>query len=127
MASLAPPSLPADYQQLCPCFDRQYAEDVAHWANNPELVLGMFYAFIFQDALRFELGNEEDMANLADAVEDYRWAELEAWLDAHRDTLIQRHMAEAPTPVVETAPPPSWGEPPSERKNDSVEDSSDGM
>jgi len=83
MASLAPPSLPADYQQLCPRFDRQYAEDMARWVNNPELVPGMFYAFIFQDALRFELGSEEDMANLADVVEDYRWAEFEAWLDAH--------------------------------------------
>ena len=78
MASSAPPSLPADYQQLCPRFDRQYAKDMARWANNPELVLGMFYAFIFQDALRFELGSKEDMAILADAIEDYRWVELEA-------------------------------------------------
>ena len=46
---------------------------MARWVNNPELVPGMFYAFIFQDALRFELGSEEDMANLADLVEDYRW------------------------------------------------------
>jgi len=51
---------------------------MARWANNPELVLGMFYAFIFQDALRFELGSKEDMAILADAIEDYRWVELEA-------------------------------------------------
>ena len=91
MASLAPPSLSADYQQLCPRFKRQYAEDMACWANNLELVSGMFYAFIFQDALHFELGSEEELANLADAIEDYHWAELEAWLDAHRDTLIQRH------------------------------------
>ena len=70
MASLAPPSVPADYQQLCPRFDRQYAEDVARRVNNPELVPGMFSAFIFQDALRFALDNDEDIANLADAVED---------------------------------------------------------
>ena len=80
----------------------------------------MFYAFIFQDALRFELGSEEDMANLADVVEDYRWAETPI------ETLIQRHRAEAPTPVVGTTPPPSWGEPPFGRKNGSAEDSSDG-
>jgi len=66
------------------------------------------------------------MANLADAIEDYHWAELEAWLDAHRDTLIQRHRAEAPTPTIGTAPSPSRGEPPFGRKNGSAQDSSDG-
>jgi len=71
MASSAPPSLLGDYQQLCPRFDRQYTKDMARWTNNPELVPGMFYAFIFQDAVRFELSSEEDMANPADAVEDY--------------------------------------------------------
>jgi len=34
---------------------------MARWANNPELVPGMFYAFIFQDTLHFELGSQEDM------------------------------------------------------------------
>jgi len=125
MTSLAPPSLPIDYQYLCPRFDRQYTEDTAHWANNPELVSGMFYAFIFQDALRFGLGSEEDKANLADVAEDYHWAELEAWLDAHRDTLIQWNRAEAPTPIVRTTPPPSRGELPFGQKNGSAEDSSD--
>ena len=47
MASSAPYSLPTDYQQLCPRFNRQNAEVIVRWANNPELVLGMFYAFIF--------------------------------------------------------------------------------
>ena len=50
---------------------------MARWVNNPELVPGMFYAFIFQDALRFELGSEEDMANLADVVVYYRWRSSE--------------------------------------------------
>ena len=66
------------------------------------------------------------MANLANAVEDYRWAELEAWLDAHSDTLIQWHRAEAHTPVVGTAPSPSRGEPPFGGKNSSARSSFDG-
>jgi len=70
---------------------------MARWGDNLELVPGMFYAFVFQDALHFKLCDENVMANFADAIEDCRWAELEAWLDNHRDALIQCH---GPKPLL---------------------------
>jgi len=43
------------------------------------------YAFIFQDAFRFRINGEDVMVDLAEAIENYRWREFEAWLDAHYD------------------------------------------
>ena len=68
----------------------QQAEDTARWGNNPDIIPGMFYAFILQDAMRFELCSEEVTGRLVEAIEDCRWAELEAWLDTNRDVLLQR-------------------------------------
>ena len=76
MASSALSPLPADYQRVCAQFNRQYAEDMARWADNPKLIPRMFYAFVFQDALHFGLCDENIMANLADVIEDYRWLGL---------------------------------------------------
>jgi len=67
----------------------------------------MFYTFVFQDALYFGLCGKDVMAVLADAIENCRWAELEAWLDAHRGLLIQRHEAEAAPSSVGSASSPS--------------------
>ena len=61
---------------------------MARWADDPTLVQGMFYAFVFQDALHFGLCSKDVMAELADAIENCRWAEFETRLDAHRDLLI---------------------------------------
>jgi len=63
----------------------------------------MFYAFIFQDALHFGITNEDVMVDLQEAIENCRWAEFEAWFDAHHD-LIQHHEAEAPDSSVGSAP-----------------------
>ena len=104
MAPPVPYSLPADFQRLCPRFNRQQAEDTARWGNNLDIIPGMFYAFILQDVMHFELCSEEVTGELADAMEDCRWAELEAWLDANRDVLLQRLEAEAPTPGTEGSP-----------------------
>ena len=71
----------------------------------------MFYAFIFQDALRFGICGEGVVANLAEAVENYRWAEFEAWLDVHHTSLIQHREAEAPDSSVKIAPSLVQGEP----------------
>jgi len=46
------------------------------------------------------------MADLVETIENYRWVELEAWLDAHRASLLQRLEAEAPIPGVENTPSP---------------------
>ena len=54
----------------------QQAEDTARWGNNPDIIPGMFYAFIPQDAMHFELCSEEVTGRLVGAIEDYRWAEL---------------------------------------------------
>ena len=75
----------------------------------------MFYVFILQDAMHFELCSEEVTGRLVDAIEDCRWAELEAWLDTHRDVLLQRLEAEAPTPGIESSPSLPQGEPPHRR------------
>jgi len=77
---------------------------MAHWAKDPTLVQGMFYAFIFQDALRFGNCGEDVVADLAEAIENYRWAEFEAWLDVHHASLIQHREAEAPDSSVRIAP-----------------------
>jgi len=90
----------------------QQAEDTARWGNNPDIIPGMFYAFICQDAMRFELCSEEVTGRLVEAIEDCRWAELEAWLDINHDVLLQRLEAEAPTPGIESSPSPPQGEPP---------------
>ena len=44
------------------------------------------------------------MPNLTEAIENYRWGEFVAWLDAHHDLLIQHHEAEAPDSSVGSAP-----------------------
>jgi len=49
----------------------------------------MFYAFVFQDALRFEIYGEDIMADLVEAIENCRWAKFEVLLDAHHDLLIK--------------------------------------
>ena len=49
-----------------------------------------------QDALRFGIYGEDAMADLVETIENYRWVELEAWLDAHRASLLQCPEAEAP-------------------------------
>ena len=64
----------------------------------------MFYAFIFQDALCFEISGEDIMVDLAKAIQNCRWGEFEAWLDAHHDLLIQHHEAEVPDSSVGSAP-----------------------
>jgi len=56
----------------------------------------MFYAFIFQDVLRFGISGEDVMVNLTKAIKNYRWGEFEAWLDGYHDLLIQHHKVEAP-------------------------------
>jgi len=43
---------------------------MGHWAKDPTLVQGMFYAFIFQDALRFGICGEDVVADLAEAIEN---------------------------------------------------------
>ena len=88
MTSPSPRHLPADYQRLCPQFNRSHVEEVTHWAKEPTLVHEMFYAFILQDALRFGISGEDVMVNLAEAIENYKWGEFKAWLDAHYDLLI---------------------------------------
>ena len=55
----------------------------------------MFYAFILQDALRFGICGEDVVADLAEAIKNYRWAEFEARLDVHHASLIQHREAEA--------------------------------
>jgi len=101
----------------------QQAEDTTRWGNNPDIIPGMFYAFILQDAMRFELCSEEVTGGLVEAIEDSRWAELEAWLDINRDVLLQRLEAEAPTPGIEGSPSPPQGEPPRRRKAGNTESS----
>jgi len=64
---------------------------MARWAKDPTLVQGMFYAFVLQDALHFGICGENVMADLLEVIENSRWA----WLDAHHDSLIQHHEAEA--------------------------------
>ena len=112
MAPPTPYSLPADFQRLCPRFSMQRAEDTARWGNNPDIIPGMFYALILQDVMHFELCSEEVTGRLAEAIEDCRWAELEAWLDINRDVLLQYLEAEAPIPGTEGSPSPPQGEPP---------------
>jgi len=41
---------------------------MAHWARDPTLVQGMFYAFVFQDALHFGICDEDVMADLAERL-----------------------------------------------------------
>ena len=124
MAPPAPYSLPTDFQRLCPRFSMQQAEDTARWGNNPDIIPGMFYAFILQDAMRFELCSEEVTGRLVDAIEDCRWVELEAWLDTNRDVLLQRLEAEAPTPGIESSPSLPQGEPLRRRRAGNAESSS---
>ena len=68
MAPPAPYSLPADFQQLCPRFSMQQAEHTARWGNNPDIIPRMFYAFILQDVMHFELCSEEVTGRLVDAI-----------------------------------------------------------
>jgi len=84
---------------------------MAHWAKDPTLVQGMFYAFIFQDALHFEICGEDVVADLAEAIEHYRWAEFEARLDVHHASLIQHREAKDPDSNVRIAPSLAQGEP----------------
>jgi len=51
------------------------------------------------------------MADLAEAIENCRWVELEAWMDVHHDSLIQHHEVDAPNPSVRSAPSLSQREP----------------
>ena len=81
------------------------------WADDPTLVQGVFYVFVFQDALHFGLCSEDIMAELADTIENCRWAELDIWLGAHRDSFIQRHEAETPASRVRSASSPSQRSP----------------
>jgi len=94
---------------------------MACWAKDPTLIQGMFYAFVFQVALHFGICGEDVMADLADAIENCRWAELEAWLDAHHDSLIKHHEAEAPASSVGSTSSLSRREPPSGGRNASDE------
>jgi len=80
------------------------AEEMARWAKDPTLVYGMFYAFIFRDALRFRISSEDVMVDLEEAIENCRWAEFKAWLDAHHDLLIQNLEVEAPDSSAKSAP-----------------------
>uniref|UniRef100_A0A7C8ZH26 Uncharacterized protein n=2 Tax=Opuntia streptacantha TaxID=393608 RepID=A0A7C8ZH26_OPUST len=117
MTSSTPNPIPANYQRLRPRFNRQYAEDMTHWADDPTLVQGMFYAFVFQDALHFGLCSKHVIPELADVIENCRWAALEAWLNAHRDSLIQHHEVEAPASSFRSASFSSQREPLSRRRN----------
>jgi len=69
---------------------------MARWAKDPTLVHSMFYAFIFQDTLRFGISGEDVMVDLTEVIKNCRWAEFEAWLGAHLDLLIQHQKVEAP-------------------------------
>jgi len=64
------------------------------------------------------------MAELADAIENCKWTELETWFDAHCDLLIQHPEAEAPAPSVGSVSCPSQNEPSSRRKDGGDEASS---
>ena len=86
---------------------------MARSAKDPTPIQGMFYAFVFQDALHFGLCGKDVMAELADAIQNCRWAKLEAWLDVHRDSLIQHYEAGAPASSIGSASSPSRREPPS--------------
>ena len=81
------------------------------------LVSGMSYAFVFQDAIHFGLCDENVMTNLADAIEDCTWSELEAWLDNHHDALIQCHKAKALILGIGGASSPPQRNSPSKRRN----------
>jgi len=84
-------------------------------------VHGMFYAFIFQDALRFRISGEDVMVDLVEAIENYRWCEFEAWLDAHHDLLIQHHKTEASDSSSRSAPSLLQRETPLGGRNDGDE------
>jgi len=64
----------------------------------------MFYDFISQDALCFGISGKDVIVDLAEAIENCRWVEFEAWLDAHHDLSIQHHEAKAPDSSVGSAP-----------------------
>ena len=84
----------------------------------------MFDAFIFQDALRFGVIDEDAMISLAKAIGNHEWDELEAWLETHHDLLIQHYKAEAPDLSVRSAPFLVLRETPPEGRNDGDEASS---
>jgi len=117
MTSPTPKPLPANYQRVRPRFNRSHAEEMARWAKDPTLVQGMFYAIVFQDALRFGICGEDVMADLVEAIENCRWAEFKAWLDAHHDLLIQHHEAKAPDLSIGSTPSLVPSEPPSGWRN----------
>jgi len=64
------------------------------------------------------------MVDLAEAIENCRWAEFEAWLDAHHDLLIQHHEVKAPDSSVESVASLMQRETPSRGRNVSNEASS---
>jgi len=90
---------------------------MARWGDNPELVPGMFYTFIFQDVLHYGLCDEDVMASMAAIIEDCQWAELEAWLDNLHGALIQCHETEAPAPSTGAPSSPPQGNPPPKQRN----------
>jgi len=49
----------------------------------------MFYTFVFEDALCFEICGEDVMADHVMAIENCKL--FKAWLDAHHHLLIQHH------------------------------------
>ena len=104
MTSPSPRPLPANYQRLCPWFNKSHAEEMARWAKDLTLVHRMLYAFIFQDAIRFKIRGKDVMVNLAEAIDNCRCAKFEAWLDAHHDLLLQQHEVEALNSSVKSAP-----------------------
>ena len=76
---------------------------MARWVKDPTLVKGMFYTFVFQDALRFRICGKDVRTDLMEVIENCKWAEFEAWLDSHHDLLIQQDEVEAPDSSVRSA------------------------
>jgi len=99
---------------------------MARWAKDPTLVQGMFYAFVFQDVLRFGICGEAVLADLVEAIENRRWAEFKAWLDVHHDLLIQHHETKAPNSSGRSAPSLVQREPPFGGRNVGDEATSSG-
>jgi len=101
-------TLPTEYQRLCPWFNRSSVEKMAHWVKDPTLILDGSSAFKMLYISEFT-GKTPWLTSR----DNYRWMELEAWLDAHRISLLQRLEAEAPIPAVENTPSPPQREHPS--------------
>ncbi|KAJ8427248.1 hypothetical protein Cgig2_023914 [Carnegiea gigantea] len=99
-----PRSLPMSHYELCPHFNIAVAEEAARDFRIPEMIQGIFYAMVVNEALKLGVLSRDLAEHLKLCLEGLQWYMCKAWLQLDKLGLLCAKYHICANPGVEVWP-----------------------